>query len=746
MSECKINLYTIERIQVKLDNSLRMYIPISGSINAKINNISYTVNKNEILIVNPYEVAIIYPNLGKEDNLIFDLEYDKDYLKNLNKYQTVYYNYIDQAYADKFLLENVFTIFENKNQDLKIYNYYLESFINNLSNNNFIVNSIRTNKENDILDKFIEVKNRDKSYIDKNLEDIAQVLNVSSNYFSNVFKKKTAISLSMYKQIAKLPQASKLLINTDQSMEEIAFSIGYLSSKSLYDIFSKHIDMLPSEYRLIFNNKKIHKKDNFEVYNLAKEEVSNISYSEIYKKYGQYNSYYIDRDQNLGSFDFDGISIYSLNKLGDNYYDKIIEINNEIKINYLVIDIAIDRDYDETVYINNTDKKMSFNELLSLLELLSKLNIRLGLSIDIHKKEYSYYTVRDYRILEAFMNSILTVATRSNCIDYDWLITLKTDRDVSVLEDYFLKRRKAIENVLGEEAKICIYLGEQNKEQLMGNFKILNDKKTYNIRKVFFNIIYEEILNPRDIKFKTELFGDFGSSIRDYYRDAYKLAEGYELILCDMKIQYKDDYYSNVANDSFLYEHLKMAYLNFETMKGLDMNNMIYYQLKNISDERMTKTELMDKGLFKTSLYFSLQLLSQFKGNIILDEDGCLVTNHNDDFNILLYNNMLLDNNFSMKKNFRYLERFSRFIDLKISNLRGRYKVVTWIINLKNGNTSYILNDFHQDYYLTDDEIRYVTNINSPRKKIDIINSIKDYETEIKIEPFTIVFMNYYRI
>jgi len=107
---------------------------------------------------------------------------------------------------------------------------------------------------------------------------------------------------------------------------------------------------------------------------------------------------------------------------------------------------------------------------------------------------------------------------------------------------------------------------------------------------------------------------------------------------------------------------------------------------------------------------------------------------------------MLLDNNFSMKKNFRYLERFSRFIDLKISNLRGRYKVVTWIINLKNGNTSYILNDFHQDYYLTDDEIRYVTNINSPRKKIDIINSIKDYETEIKIEPFTIVFMNYYRI
>ena len=746
MNDCKISLYSIERIQVKLNNTLKMYIPISGSINVKINNVSYTVEKNEILIVNPYEVAIIYPTAGKENNLIVDLEYSKDYLKSKGKYKINYYNYIDKSYSDKFLLENVFNIFENKNKDQKLYSYYIENFIDNLSTNNFIVNSLRKNKENDILDRFIRQREHDFDYIDKNLEEIAEILNVSSNYFSNVFKKKTGISLSMYKQIAKLPKASQLLIDTEQSMEEIAFNIGYLSSKSLYDIFSKHIDMLPSEYKLIFNSKKPLNKDNFELYNMAKEEVSNISYEEVYQKYGHYNSYSLRKDKSQGSFNFDGISIYSLNKLGSDYYDKIIEINNQIKINYLVIDISIDRDYEETIYINYMDKKISFNELLSLLELLTKLDIKVGLAVDIHKKEYGYYSLRDYRILESFMNSILTVVTRSICIEYDWIISLKTDRDVDLLEDYFRKRRKAVENVFGKDAKICLYLGDQNKDQLMENFSILNNQDLYKIRKVFFNIIYEEVIDPKDIKFKTELFGDFGRSIKEYYKEAYDIAQGYELVLCDMNIEYEDEYYSKVANDSFLYEHLKMAYLNFETMVGLGLNKMVYYQLKNISDGSIRKTELMDKGQFKTSLYFSLQLLNQFKGDIILNEAGCLATNHNDDFNILIHNNMLLDNNFAKKKNFSYLERFSRHIDLNISNLRGRYKVVTWIINLKNGNSSYIINDFNEDYYLTDDEINYVTNINSPRKKIDIINSIDNYTRKIKIEPYTIIFTSYYRI
>lgn len=61
MNDCKISLYSIERIQVKLNNTLKMYIPISGSINVKINNVSYTVEKNEYCLHNRPAVHTFRP-------------------------------------------------------------------------------------------------------------------------------------------------------------------------------------------------------------------------------------------------------------------------------------------------------------------------------------------------------------------------------------------------------------------------------------------------------------------------------------------------------------------------------------------------------------------------------------------------------------------------------------------------------------------------------------------------------------
>lgn len=90
-----------------------------------------------------------------------------------------------------------------------------------------------------------------RSHINENisLEELADVANMSSSYFSHYFKKKTGFSPGKYVLNIRLDQIKIMLAKTTKSISEIAYEVGYSSASALNNMFVKQTGMSPREYR-----------------------------------------------------------------------------------------------------------------------------------------------------------------------------------------------------------------------------------------------------------------------------------------------------------------------------------------------------------------------------------------------------------------------------------------------------------------------------------------------------------------
>ena len=97
--------------------------------------------------------------------------------------------------------------------------------------------------------------NRVKRYIDAHfrepltLQMIADELNVSTYYLAHVFKDMSGYAPMTYLQKRRIGEAQTLLIHTDQSISEIAYSLGYDAQSHFNQQFSRHVGMPPGEFR-----------------------------------------------------------------------------------------------------------------------------------------------------------------------------------------------------------------------------------------------------------------------------------------------------------------------------------------------------------------------------------------------------------------------------------------------------------------------------------------------------------------
>lgn len=84
---------------------------------------------------------------------------------------------------------------------------------------------------------------------DLSLSWLAGVLNLSTDYLGKLFKKSTGLSFNEYLNKIRIRHACKLLINSDFSVKEIAFSCGYNSVEYFMLIFKKTMSKTPMEYK-----------------------------------------------------------------------------------------------------------------------------------------------------------------------------------------------------------------------------------------------------------------------------------------------------------------------------------------------------------------------------------------------------------------------------------------------------------------------------------------------------------------
>ena len=94
-----------------------------------------------------------------------------------------------------------------------------------------------------------------KFYIDNNFEkdihlsDLAKQLYVTEQYLSRTFKEQSGIGISEYLIKRRLAKVRQLLLETEDSITDIAYSAGFSNINSFNRIFKKYQGMTPSVYR-----------------------------------------------------------------------------------------------------------------------------------------------------------------------------------------------------------------------------------------------------------------------------------------------------------------------------------------------------------------------------------------------------------------------------------------------------------------------------------------------------------------
>lgn len=92
-------------------------------------------------------------------------------------------------------------------------------------------------------------------YINSNVEEnitiesLALRHEISSSALKRCFKAKTGVSIHAYIRRVKMKQATRLLRNTDMSITDIAYKLGYVNSSKFSSAFLSVMGEKPSDYR-----------------------------------------------------------------------------------------------------------------------------------------------------------------------------------------------------------------------------------------------------------------------------------------------------------------------------------------------------------------------------------------------------------------------------------------------------------------------------------------------------------------
>lgn len=93
------------------------------------------------------------------------------------------------------------------------------------------------------------------AFVDENfmsnigIGQIAEQLNITPNYLSTLFHKKTGVNFMTYLKKIRMLKAKELLADPNIQVHQVAKQVGYFSTRHFARLFAEHYGCLPSEYR-----------------------------------------------------------------------------------------------------------------------------------------------------------------------------------------------------------------------------------------------------------------------------------------------------------------------------------------------------------------------------------------------------------------------------------------------------------------------------------------------------------------
>lgn len=93
-----------------------------------------------------------------------------------------------------------------------------------------------------------EIRHR---YTSVNLSEFAASHHVSAAYLSQTVRKATGLTPTQHLQRQRIGQAKRLLRESDLSVTEICYAVGYSNTSHFYQLFTQQCGMNPTEYRRV---------------------------------------------------------------------------------------------------------------------------------------------------------------------------------------------------------------------------------------------------------------------------------------------------------------------------------------------------------------------------------------------------------------------------------------------------------------------------------------------------------------
>jgi two-component system response regulator YesN len=113
----------------------------------------------------------------------------------------------------------------------------------------YLFESPKEGKPRDIIEQLVDFI--DNNYMDEiSVGQIAGDLNLTPNYLSQLFHKKTGTTFMKYLTRLRLIKARELLANPARQVREVAREVGYTSARHFSALFKTHEGITPTEYRI----------------------------------------------------------------------------------------------------------------------------------------------------------------------------------------------------------------------------------------------------------------------------------------------------------------------------------------------------------------------------------------------------------------------------------------------------------------------------------------------------------------
>ena len=686
---------------------------LKGKVQLSIQNISYMMEKQDIIVINKSEHFKI---IGNHVILVQIEINEKEYLKltssqmnhincnsimnkndNFDKLRKALDILINKSFEENY--EKIF--FEKSAYDLLtlLFTDYTEYTIRLTGEENRkdqIENYIRMNYQNNI-----------------SLEEVSDYFGLTPQYFSKYFKETFGISFLKYLNEIRTEKACEDLLNTNHTMIKIALDNGFPNVSSFTKTFMKKYMQKPSDYRSQMSEIKVNEKHILKADVQSFLENKDIAFSEHVHAV---NIEHLDI-QPLTSFWKSVCNLGKLSRL----------LHSDLRSQFEILKQELGFEYarlflDRTVF---DEEKLNFFEEEKVFDYL----------LDLHFKQIIVIDFRMYQGVDAFIDYLKNLLC--HCINRYGIINVKQWEYELYYDTVFTKEKAQLfhqfKNELDEMLKSI-----KIEKQVYGP-GVLMDENGENLRQFLkYNKDLKEIsISIAPYSLKSENTNIFLNRISDvnYISHQYHIAR----MICDenhitklhissWKNMLVENHYINDASYRAA-NIIKNILQGYDRLPALPIDYPLDLMLDNYMGNDIVSGLpglLTRKGVRKPSFY-AYKFLNKLDRFLVFKDDFCLITNDtNNYFEIVCHNCKDLnykfyDNEgqgFDIKMIAQYFEDNDELtFSFSIENIEeGTYFIKSRYINDENGSalTEWIKMNFEDSSFFGPDEMQFLKAVSQP--------------------------------